>query len=68
MKKELVTVKCPNRDFSLIAFEIDPLGEDADFVNAIRDEVLQHGAAAYAPSGRTRNENELRKTRYLGYS
>ena len=66
MKKELVTVKCPTRDFSLIAFEIDPIGEDVDLVNAMRDEVLQHRAAAYAPSGRTRSENELRKTRYLG--
>ena len=66
MKKELVTVKCPTRDFSLIAFEIDPIGEDVDLVNAIRDEVLQHGAAAYAPSGRIRNEDELSKTRYLG--
>ena len=66
MKKELVTVKCPTRDFSLIAFEIDPIGADADLVNAIRAEVLQHRAAAYAPSGRTRSENELRKTRYLG--
>lgn len=66
MKKYPVVIKCPTRDFSLIAFEINPVGEDVDFVNTIRDEVRKHGAAAYAPSGRIRNEEELRKKRYLG--
>ena len=66
MKKSIVTVKCPTRDFNLIAFEIDPLGEDVDLVNAIRNAVLQHAAVAYAPSGTTRSKNTLRKTRYLG--
>ena len=66
MKKDIKTIECPTRDFNLIAFEIDPIGEDADLVNAVHDEARRHGASAYAPSGRRRSQEALRKTRYLG--
>ena len=66
MKKSIMTVECPTRDFGLVAFKIDPTGEDMDFVNVVLDEVSQHGAVNYAPSGRRRNPDELRNTRYLG--
>ena len=66
MRKGEKTVDCPTRDYSLVTFEINPMGEDLDFVNEVLEEVNQHGAVHNAPSGRIRNANELRNTRYLG--
>ena len=66
MQKYTKTIECPTRDFNLIAFEIDPTGEDANLVSAVHDEVSSHGASSYAPSGIRRNQETLLKTRYLG--
>ena len=66
MQKSIVKVECPTRDLYLVAFEIDPQGEDVDLVNAVQSIVRQHGAAIQAPSGEPRSDITLSKTRYLG--
>ena len=66
MKKSIVKLQCPTRDYYLLAFEIDPAGTDRDFVNAVLDEAREHRATPSAPSGRRRNSEKLVKTRYLG--
>lgn len=66
MKIRLEEVDYGTGVFRLIAFDIDPNGEDAERVAAIRSEIDTHGAAPYAPSGRVRGKEELDRTRYLG--
>ena len=52
--------------FHLVAFDIDPDGEDAERVASIRSQIAEHGAVSYDPSGRKRTPEELERTRYLG--
>ncbi len=66
MRKRVQIVKCPTRSLNLIAFDIDPVGEDVDLVRAVMDEVQKHGAATYDPSTRPRDRARLTATRYLG--
>lgn len=66
MKKRLQVVKCPTRSLNLIAFDIDPTGEDIGLVRAVLDEVQKHGAVTYDPSRRQRDRTRLTATRYLG--
>ena len=51
---------------NLIAFHIDPKGDDAESVAEIRSQIAKHGAVSYDPSGRKRSKEELERTRYLG--
>ena len=64
MKESIV--ECPTRYYYLIAFELDPTGEDADLVNAVHEKVRELEATSAAPSGRRRGSGELMNTRYLG--
>lgn len=66
MQKTLIKIHCENRDVRLVAFEIDPVGDDADTVAEVLEEIRKHEAVTYAPSGRRRGRQELTKTRYLG--
>lgn len=66
MEQRPVTIDCGIRLFNLVAFDIDPLGEDANFVNEVQDEVSQHSAKILDPGGRQRDQATLSKTRYLG--
>ena len=54
------------REYSLIAFDIDPWGADADSVKEIISEVEEHGADTRDTGGKERDEDTLLKTRYLG--
>ena len=67
MKKELKPINCSTRIVNLVAFDIDPIGEDADRVNQLVAKASEHGASAHSPSGRIRNPEELMKKRYLGF-
>ena len=66
MEHRPVTIDCGMRLFNLVAFDIDPLGEDANFINDVRYEASQHSAKPLDPGGRQRDEVTLSKTRYLG--
>ena len=66
MRKSQISINCETRDFNLVVFEIDPVGEDADLVSEVLNTVKQHGAVSYNPSGKRRSEKEKRSTRYLG--
>lgn len=66
MKQRQVTIDCGTRYFNLVAFDIDPQGEDVEFVNEVRSEASQHGAQIYDPGGRPRSGIRLSNTRYLG--
>lgn len=66
MEQRKVTVDCGTRYFNLVAFDIDPLGEDAEFVSQMRGEASQHSATTYDPGGRQRSGTRLLNTRYLG--
>lgn len=66
MKQRQVRIDCGTRYFNLVAFDIDPLGEDAEFVNEVQSEARQHGAQTYDPGGRPRSGIRLSNTRYLG--
>lgn len=66
MRKSLKSITCGTRNFNLVVFEIDPVGEDAILVSEVLNTVKQHGAVSYNPSGKRRSEEELTNTRYLG--
>ena len=68
MRKWLKKVPSPKRgrDYSLVAYDIDPRGEDKDFVDRILNEASQHSANIQNPGGKKRNPVVLSKTRYLG--
>lgn len=68
MRKRLQKIesKTRGRDYSLIAYDIDPRGEDRDFVDSIKSEASQHSANIQNPGGQRRNPVILSKTRYLG--
>lgn len=66
MRKSQITIHCETRDFNLVVFDIDPIGEDAALVDEVLNEVRQHGAVSSDPSGRDRGPQRLSKTRYLG--
>lgn len=66
MEERTVTIDCGMRLFNLVAFDIDPLGEDADFVSGVRYEASQHSAKILDPGGRQRDQATLSKHRYLG--
>ena len=68
MRKWLRKVGSPKRgrDYSLVAYDIDPRGEDEDFVDRILSEASQHSANIQNPGGEERDEVTLEKTRYLG--
>lgn len=66
MEERTVTIDCGMRLFNLFAFDIDPLGEDADFVSGVRYEASQHSAKILDPGGRQRDQATLSKHRYLG--
>lgn len=65
MKKRSESIRY-ERNYSLVAFDIFPQGEDADRVKEIIDEVEQHGADTRDTGGEERDEVTLLKTRYLG--
>ena len=67
MRKRIVKVDCETREMNLVAFDIDPTGEDASRVNGLLAKVNQHGASPHSPSGRIRTAEELIKKRYLGF-
>ena len=67
MKKEFKPIKCSTRIVNLVAFGIDPIGEDADRVHQLIEKAREHGASAHSPSGRIRRPDELMKKRYLGF-
>ena len=67
MKKRVQIVNCSTREFNLVAFDVDPKGEDMDRVNQLLVKARQHGASVHSPSGRIRSPEELIKKRYLGY-
>ena len=54
------------RNYSIVAFDIFPQGEDADRVKEITNEVEQHGADTRDTGGEERDKVTLLKTRYLG--
>ena len=68
MRKWLKKVPSPKRgnDYSLVAYDIDPRGEDKDFVDRILNEASQHSANIQNPGGEERSPVVLSKTRYLG--
>lgn len=66
MEQRQVTIDCGTRYFNLVAFDVDPLGEDVNFVNEVRYEASQHSARTQDPGGRPRNRVILSNTRYLG--
>ena len=68
MRKRLKKVRSPKRgrDYSLVAYDIDPQGEDRDFVDRIVNEASQHSANIQNPGGEERSQVVLSKTRYLG--
>lgn len=66
MEQRTVTIDCGTRLFNLVAFDIDPLGEDANFVNEVQNEASQLSAKILDPGGRPRDPVTLSKTRYLG--
>ena len=67
MKKRLIPINCSTRTVNLVAYDIDPNGEDAERVNQLLTKARQHGASAHSPSGRIRSPEELIKKRYLGF-
>lgn len=66
MEQRRVTIDCGTRYFNLIAFDVDPLGEDANFVKEVQHEASQHSARTQDPGGRLRDRVTLSNTRYLG--
>ena len=67
MRKRLEKIPSPKRgrDYALVAYDIDPHGEDKDFVDRIRNEASQHSANIQNPGGVKRNKIVLSKTRQL---
>ena len=66
MEQRQVTIDCGTRYFNLVAFDIDPQGEDTNFVSEVRYEATQHSARTQDPGGRLRDPVTLSNTRYLG--
>ena len=67
MKKRHEPINCPTRIVNLVAFDMDPAGEDVDLVNELRSKAAEHGGDPRDTAGRVRDEEELLKDRYIGY-
>ena len=67
MKKRLEPINCPTRIVNLVAFDIDPLGEDADLVNKLYGKAAEHGGDPRDTAGQVRDTEKLLKDRYIGY-
>ena len=66
MQERHVKIQCPQRDFYIVAFDIDRTGADREVVNQALTEAFGHGADPHDTAGQLRNPSRLLKTRYLG--
>ena len=61
-----VPLNCETGIFNLVAFDIDPTGEDSVLVSEVYDEASRHGGDSHDPGGVRRSRTQLSRTRYLG--
>lgn len=57
---------CETGVFNLVAFDIDPIGEDKVLVSEVRDQASRHTGDFHDPGGVRRGRAQLLRTRYLG--
>ena len=67
MKKRIEPINCSTRIVNLVAFDIDPSGEDADLVNRLYSKAAEHGGDTRDTAGQVRDKQKLLKDRYIGY-
>lgn len=70
MREYVITVHCKlegkPRPFRLVAFGIEPAGQDRELVESVLAKTTAQGGTSCDPAGRRRDESVLLKTRYLG--
>lgn len=66
MKKRFEPINCPSRIFNLVAFDIDPIVEDANLVDELYTKAGEHGADSRDTGGERRRKEQLLKDRYIG--
>lgn len=70
MREFVITVHCKlegkSRPFRLVAFGIEPAGQDRALVENVLTKATAHSGTQRDPAGRLRDETKLVKTRYLG--
>ena len=67
MQKRREPINCSTRVVNLVAFDLDPTGEDADLVNRLYSKAAEHGGDTRDTAGQVRDKQKLLKDRYIGY-